>query len=90
MTWLIIKFIFRYCLRLYGKSPAAYTMLRDSKLLVLPSRQRLSTEKNLIRPTTGLQKEVLQQLRDLSNNCPNQYETLALLVIDEMTIKGTV
>ena len=63
-------------------------MLRDSKLLVLPSRQRLCMERHCIRPTVGFNDGVIQQLRELSEQCEKEHQQLAILVIDEMNIKG--
>ena len=51
--------IFRYCMKLFNKSAAAYAMLKDTKLLVLPSKQRLCLQQNLFKPTPGITSSVL-------------------------------
>ena len=54
--------LIRFCLSLAAKSSKAYTELRDSKLLVLPSLRTLRNYRNAIRPKAGFSHEVVQEL----------------------------
>ena len=54
--------IIRFCLSLASKSAAAYDELRNSNVLVLPSRPTLRDYKNAIKPTTGFNPEVVAEL----------------------------
>ena len=80
--------IFRYCMKLFNKSPAAYAMLKDTKLLVLPSKQRLCLERNLFKPTSGITSNVLKELRSIAGKNKALFQKNVLLVIDEMKITG--
>ena len=57
--------VFRYCMKLFNKSLAAYAMLKDTKLLVLPSKQRLCLERNLFKSTPGITSSVLKKIRSI-------------------------
>ena len=77
----------RYCLRLYTKSPAAYQAIRD--VLVLPSPSTLRLERNkggVVQP--GIQLDLLQRLTCAVAKVEHTHERMAVMIIDEMTIKG--
>lgn len=50
------------CLSLASKSASSYDELRNSNVLVLPSRRTLQNYKNAIRPHAGLNHEVISEL----------------------------
>jgi hypothetical protein len=77
--------IIRYCLSLASKSPACYEELRKSKILVLPSQRTLKDYKNSIRPTTGIQEQVLEELKSLTD-CYFDVQRYVVLLIDEMKV----
>ena len=80
--------IFRYCMKLFNKSPAAYAMLKDTKLLVLQSKQRLCLERNLFKPTPGITSNVLKEICSIAGKNKALFQKNVLLVIDEMKITG--
>ena len=55
--------IIRFCLSLASKSASAYNKLRSSNVLTLPRLRTLRDYKNAIRPTTGFNIEVIEELR---------------------------
>lgn len=84
--WLL--FPFRYCLSLYAKSPSAYRLVQQ--IMVLPSARTLRAEKmqTLNRCQTGLQNGAATRIRQCVDASENFHEQLAVISIDEMTIKG--
>ena len=79
--------IFRYCMKLFHKSPAAHAMLKDTKLLVLPSKQRLCSERNLFKATLGITSNVLKEIRSIAGKNKALFQK-NVLAIDEMKITG--
>ena len=55
--------IIRFCLSLASKSASAYNKLRSSNVLTLPRLRTLRDYKNAIRPITGFNIEVIEELR---------------------------
>ena len=55
--------IIRFCLSLPSKSASAYDELRNSNMLVLPSRRTLRDYKNAIKPNTVFNPEVVAELK---------------------------
>ena len=51
-----------FCLSLASKSSSAYEELRDSNVLVLPSRRTLRVYKNAITPKAGFDSEIIKEL----------------------------
>lgn len=51
--------ITRFCLSLASKSASAYDELHNCNVLVLPSRRTLRDYKNVIKPSTGFNTEVV-------------------------------
>lgn len=78
-----------YCLSLATKSPAYYEELRKSKILVLPSQRTLKDYRNCIRPKAGFQEEVIEELKDLTNNYFD-VQRYIVLVFDEMKIMSNL
>ena len=54
--------IIRFCLSLASKSASAYDGLRSSDVLTLPSCGALRDYKNAIKPHTGFNPAVIQEL----------------------------
>ena len=78
--------IIRFCLSLIAKSPAAYEELRDSNILVLPSKRTLLDYKNAIRPKVGFNPEVIEELKKTTENLTG-HQRYVTLAFDEMKIK---
>ena len=76
-------------MKLYNKSPAAYRLLRETNILALPSRQTLDKEKHKDTPCVGFQHHAMDQLRVIIDGVDCTHKKMALLVIDEMKIRGT-
>ena len=83
-----IRCCFRYCLRLYAKSPSAYKTLGE--VLVLPSPTTLRQERNIICGTVvpGLQKDLISRLEKAAEITTDAHQQIAVFIIDEMAIKG--
>ena len=77
-------------MKLHSKSPAAYAMLKESRIIVLPSRQRLSMERNLFKPKSGIQSNTLSDMGAVACQTKILFERNVILIIDEMKITGTV
>ncbi|XP_078495476.1 LOW QUALITY PROTEIN: uncharacterized protein LOC144750569 [Ciona intestinalis] len=75
-------------MKIFNKNPSTYKLLRESKLLVLPSRQRLCKERNSFAPAVGFQQHNFDSFKQKSLECKFDHEKFALLVIDEMSIQG--
>ena len=54
--------IIRFCLSIVSKSASVYNELCSSNVLTLPSLRTLRDYKNTIRPTTGFNMEVIEEL----------------------------
>ena len=59
--------IIRFCLSLGAKSPSYSEGLRNSKVLILPCQRRLKDYRNAIRPQSGFNAEVIEELKSLTN-----------------------
>ena len=78
---------FRYCLRLYAKSPTAYNLLKE--VLILPSPSTLRREKNkagAVQP--GVQSDLLNRLSAAADTAVSPHQRKVAVLMDEMTIKG--
>ena len=53
--------IIQFCLSLAAKSPSAYDKLRNSNILILPSRGTLRDYKNAIRPHAAFNRSVVDE-----------------------------
>ena len=78
--------IIRYCLSLASKSQSCYEELRNSNILVLPSLRTLREYKNCIRPTTGFNENIINDLTNITDKYFNT-EGYITLLFDEMTLK---
>ena len=81
--------IIRYCLSLLMKSRSAYEELRNSGVLILPSTRTLRDYKKLIKPKCGFSKEVIADLKTVTNNYFD-VERYVVLLFDEMKIKSNL
>ena len=81
--------IIRYCLSLVAKSPACYEELRRSKILKLPSQRTLRDYKNCIRPHTGFQEKVIEDLKEQTNSYFD-VQRYVVLLFDEMKITSNL
>ena len=79
--------IYRYCLKLYAKSPA-YRLLQ--KVLVLPAPRLLRSERNKSGYLQiGMQMEVVSRIKSaVAASSEKRCDTMVVLAFDEMTIKG--
>ena len=81
--------IIRFCLSLHSKSHAAYEELRNSKILKLPSERTLRDYKNYIRPQVGFNRQVINDLINITNDYFDVERYVALL-FDEMKVKANL
>lgn len=81
--------IIRYCLSLAAKSPSCYEELRKSGVLVLPSQRTLRDYRNSIRPKSGFQKNVIEELKSLTDMYFD-VQRYVVLLFDEMKIKSNL
>ena len=51
-----------------SRSPSAYDEIRDSNILVLPSRKTLRDYRNAIRPKVGFNPDVINELKNVAKN----------------------
>ena len=77
--------IIRFCLSIASKSASAYNELRSSNVLTLPSLRTLRDYKNAIRPTTGFNMEVIEELCKTTETL--QSSQRFVLSFDEMKIQ---
>ena len=78
--------IIRFCLSLASKSAAAYDELRNSNVLVLPSRRTLRVYKNAIKPITGFNPEVVAELTKTASKLSGA-QRFVVLSFDEIKIQ---
>ena len=78
--------IIRFSLSLASKSSSAYDELRDSKVLVLPSRRTLRDYKNAIRPTAGFNPEIIAELSKTTDKLQG-IQRFVVLSFDEIKIQ---
>ena len=79
--------VIRFCLSIHAKSPAAYRELRDSGVLVLPSKRTLRDYRNFFKPRAGFHPDNIERLR----NQTSQYLDIQRYVdlsFDEMKIQS--
>jgi hypothetical protein len=81
--------IIGYCLSLAAKSPACYEELRKSKILKLPSQRTLRDYRNCIRPSTGFQEEVVEELKVQSDSYFN-VKRYVVLLFDEIKVTSNL
>ena len=77
--------IIRFCLLLAAKSPSAYDELRNSNILILPSRVTLRDYKNAIRPHAGFNRSVIDELIKIASPLKS-YQRCAVLSFDKIKI----
>ena len=63
-----------------------YDELRDSKVLVLPSRRTFRDYKNVIRPTVGFNPAIVEELTEIAKPLKGHQRNI-VLSIDEMKIQ---
>ena len=83
--------IIKFCLALHAKSPSAYKHMRhDEKLgcgaLILLSQRTLRDYRNYIRPNTGFDADVINELTTKTNDFP-YIQRFVVLSFDEMKIQ---
>ena len=78
--------IIRFCLSLASKSASAYDELRNSNVLILPSRRTLRDYKNVIRPKTGFNSEVVEELVTTAAPLVG-YQRFVVLSFDEIKVQ---
>ena len=78
--------LIRFCLSLASKSAKAYDELRDSKVLVLPSRRTLRDYKNAIRPSTGFNPAVVEELIETTKSLEGHQRNV-VVSLDEIKIQ---
>ena len=86
--------IIRFCLSLATRSASAYDDIRyDEKsgtsILILPSRRRLRDYKNYIRPETGFNKNIINELKNKTKNFSDK-EKFFVILMDEMKIQSNL
>ena len=77
--------IIRFCLSLAAKSPSTYDELRNSNILILPSRGTLVIRQNAIWPHAGLNRSVIDELIKIASLLKG-YQRCAVLSFDEIKI----
>ena len=78
--------IIRFCLSLAAKSAKAYDELRDSKILVLPSRRTLRDYKNAIRPKAGFSADITKELKEVTKQLSGHQRNV-VLSFDEIKVQ---
>ena len=81
--------IIRFCLSLAAKSASAYDELRDSNVLTLPSRRTLRDYRNAIRPNTGFNNKVVQELVKATSKLTG-YQRNIVLSFDEVKLRESL
>ena len=81
--------IIRFCLSLATKSGSAYDELRNSNVLVLPSRRTLRDYRNAIKPTVGFSPKVIAELGSLTKDFRNLQRYICS-AFDEMKIQSNL
>ena len=78
--------IIRSCLLLAAKSASAYDELRSSKVLTLPTRRTLRDYKNAVKPGSGSNHQVIDELTKIASGLTG-CQRYVVLSFDEMKIK---
>ena len=81
--------IIRFCLSLAAKSSSCYEELRNSGVLTLPSQRRLRDYRNVIKPKRGFQKEVIEVLKQETDNYFD-VQRYVVLLFDEMKVMANL
>ena len=81
--------IIRFCVSLATKSGSAYDELRNSNVLVLPSRRTLRDQRNAIKPTFGFNPKVIAELCSLTKDFSNLQKYICL-VFDEIRLQSNL
>ena len=81
--------IIHFCLSLAAKSPSCYEELRNSKVLVLPSQRHLKDYRNAIRPQRGFNKEIVEELKSLTESYFD-VQRYVVLLFDEMKVQSNL
>lgn len=79
------KDILQVSLTLWNRSPQAYTTLRNSGILFLPSEALLQRYKNCVKQSPGINHEMLQWLYQESTRLNTEKE--GGLILDEMAVQ---
>ena len=80
--------IVRFRILLESKSPLAYDEIRDSNILVLPSRRILRYYRNAIRPKVGFNPNVIDELKNVTKNL-NGIQRFICLCFDEIKVQSS-
>ena len=67
-----------FWISLASKSPSAYDEIRDSNILVLPSRRTLRDHRNVIRPKVGFNPDVINELKNVTKNLDGNQRFICL------------
>ena len=81
--------IIRFCISLAAKSGSTYDELRDSNIVVLPSRRTLQDYQNAIKPNVGFNPPVIAELNRLTSTHKG-IERFACLAFDEIKLKSNL
>ena len=71
------------------RSPSAYDEIRDSNILVLPSRKTLRDYRNAIRPKVGFNPDVINELKNVTKNL-NGIQRFICLCFDEIKVQSSL
>ena len=80
--------IIRFCLSRASKSASCYDELRNSNVLILPSRRTLRNYKNAIRPHAGFNSDIISEL--LKTATPLKDHQRYVLSFDEIKSRKTL
>ena len=75
-----------FCLSLAAKSASAYDELRSSNVLTLPTRRTLRVYKNAVKPGSGFNHQVIDELTKITSGL-HGCQRYVVLSFDEMKIK---
>ena len=78
--------IIRFCLSLASKSASVYDELRHTNILTLPSRRTLRDYRNAIRPKTGFNSEVINELIETASMLKG-VQRYIVISIDEVKVQ---
>ena len=81
--------IVRFCISLASKSPSSYDELRDSNILVLPSRRTLTDYRNAIHPRVGFNPQVISELNNLTKTLSG-IQRYVCLSFDEIKVQSNL
>ena len=81
--------IVRFCILLAAKSASTYDELRDSNIVVLPSKRTLRDYRNAIKPNVGFNPPVIKELKRLTSTYKG-IEHFVCLAFDEIKVKSNL